>query len=320
MVKIEKLDDKLYMSLYARPRIGDYKEIWSSYRKSEEILKEAIKVRKDKWGERDIVSGIAISNCMLIDYKNINNEIYNELISTIYNNVDIARFVVNGASNGGCSFLLMSLWNHNLVLTDEQKAFAVSEAMNKIGTVKYRKKKEEYSRSLDKACINDEKITLIDIDGSVNPIGVKTKFEYMKYLIDTTSTTQAHGCGSFDIRYYILSNPNWCFEEKQKLVMDFWYDNEVYEKSLEDWEWAIINDYAYVIDKFELSIEKELLYNYNYEDIVSLYSSETVLNMFNEKDIVNRIWSEIQFCKLMHELRPMEWEKEYKNKNKILSK
>ena len=64
-------------------------------------------------------------------------EVYDKLVKSIYNNKDIARIVLDGYSNGGFSFLLMSLWNPTLKLTEEQKQFAVSEAMNKIGTVKY---------------------------------------------------------------------------------------------------------------------------------------------------------------------------------------
>ena len=43
------------------------------------------------------------------------------MIENIYSNTDIARIVVDGYANGGFSFLLMSLWNHNLKLTEEQQ-------------------------------------------------------------------------------------------------------------------------------------------------------------------------------------------------------
>ena len=74
---------------------------------------------------------------MLIDYNSIDEVAHNNLINSIYTNTDIARIVMDGAANGGYSFLLMSLWNYNLKLTEEQKAFAVNEAMNKIGTVRW---------------------------------------------------------------------------------------------------------------------------------------------------------------------------------------
>ncbi len=44
------------------------------------------------------------------------------------------------------------------------------------------------------------------------------------------------GQGYFDIRYHILRNPNWALEEKQRLIMDFWYDDDDYEEALEQWE------------------------------------------------------------------------------------
>ena len=69
---------------------------------------------------------------MLRDYQNVDEIAYNNLIKTIYTNTDIARIVINGASNGGYSFLLMSLWNENIKLTKQQKSFAVKEAMNKL--------------------------------------------------------------------------------------------------------------------------------------------------------------------------------------------
>ena len=151
---------------------------------------------------------------------------YNNLINSIYTNTDIARIVMDGAANGGYSFLLMSLWNHNLKLTEEQKAFAVNEAMNKIGTARWQQSEEEFSKKLDDMGINDDNTTFINIDGCINPIGQKSGAQYMNYMFSTLSTTQAHGTGEFDIRYHILRNPNWSLDEKQKLIMDFWYDDK----------------------------------------------------------------------------------------------
>lgn len=41
---------------------------------------------------------------MLLDYENVDSNIYQNLINTIYSNTDIARIVLDGASNGGNSF------------------------------------------------------------------------------------------------------------------------------------------------------------------------------------------------------------------------
>ena len=122
MVNIDMIDKELYNSIYISPRIGDYKEIWTRIRSNKEILQEAIQVTKDKFGDKDIVKSLSIAEFILLDYKNIDSNIYQDLINTIYSNTDIARIVLNGASNGGDSFLLMSLFNPNLKLTEEQKA------------------------------------------------------------------------------------------------------------------------------------------------------------------------------------------------------
>ena len=46
----------------------------------------------------------------------------------------------------------------------------------------------------------------------------------MNYMFACLSDEQAHGVGEYDIRYYILKNPNWSVEEKQKLIYDFWFN------------------------------------------------------------------------------------------------
>ena len=130
MVNIDMIDKELYNSIYVSPRIGDYKEVWSRIKNNKEVLRGAIQITKDKFGERDIVKGLSIAEFILLDYENVDSNIYQNLINTIYSNTDIARIVLDGASNGGNSFLLMSLFNPNLKLTEEQKAFAVNEAMN----------------------------------------------------------------------------------------------------------------------------------------------------------------------------------------------
>lgn len=276
MVNIDVLDNELYNSIYVFPRIGDYKEVWSRIRSNKEVLREAVQVTKDKFGERDIVKGLSIAEFILLDYDNIDLDIYNDLINTIYSNIDIARIVLDGASNGGNSFLLMSLFNPNLKLTEEQKAFAVNEAMNKLGTTRYSE---------------------IKIDN------------YFQRLLQITSTKQAHGVGAFDIRYYILKNSNWSLEEKRKLVMNFWYDNKVYIEYLEAWEWNIINDYANYKGNPVSQFNMDYLYKYSYNDLLLFYKDEGT---------TTKIWNEIEFCKLMHKLRPQMRELEYKSKIKTI--
>lgn len=300
MLDIEKIDNKLYIARYGIPRIGDANSIWNRIRGNSDVLLEAVKVRKNKWKNGDTVNGLAISDFMLVDYKNVNHVAYNELIKSIYTNRDIARIVVDGASNGGYSFLLMSLWNHNWILTDEQKAFAVDEAMNKIGTTRYKKISSEYSKKLDEKGITDEVTTTIEIDGCVNPIGAKSKNEYFNYIFSVLSDTQAHGVGAFDIRYCILRNPNWTLEEKQKLIMEFWEDDETYDEYLEQWEWGVVND--------AVDYKEDSLPPFDRYDLFNEWTYEMLLKYFGNKEITDRIWEEIEFCKKMHELRPQQWE------------
>lgn len=309
MVDIEKLDDALYKSIYGITRVGDYNEIWSRIKSNPEVLREAVQVKRDKFDEHDIVKGLTICDSMLIDYNSVDEVAYNNLINSIYTNTDIARIVMNGASNGGYSFLLMSLWNHNLKLTEEQKTFAVNEAMNKIGTTRWQQSEEEFSKKLDDMGISDDDITFINVDECINPIGQKSGSQYMSYMFSTLSKTQAHGTGEFDIRYHILRNPNWSLEEKQKLIMDFWCDDEIYDEYLEQWELAIINDSANFKDNLVFQLEKFDLHEYPYEMLSKFYG---------DKETTDRIWSEIQFCKQMRELRPQQWKLEFTPKKKVL--
>lgn len=309
MLDIEKLDDQLYIARFGIPKVGDADAIWNQIKENTGILREAVKIKRNKWNNGDIVNGLTISDAMLIDYRDVDQVAYNELIKSIYTNTDIARIVMDGASNGGYSFLLMSLWNHSLKLTEEQKAFAVDEAMNKFGTTRYKMQSDEYSRKLDDQGITDDITTTIDIDGCVNPIGAKSKNEYFNYMFSMMSNTQAHGTGAFDIRYHILRNPNWTLEEKQKLIMDFWYDDEEYDEYLEQWEYGIVND----SDNYEQ-------FTPQYFDIYELLNEctyETLLEIYRNKEIADELWSEINFCKQMHKLRPQQWELEFASEKKL---
>lgn len=300
MLNIEKIDKELSIAKYGLPRIGDANVIWTQIKSNSEVLRQAVKIRRNKSNSGYIVNGLAISEAILIDYRDVDQVAYNELIKSIYTNKDIARLVIDGAHNGGYSFLLMSLWNHNIKLTEEQKAFAVDEAMNKIGTIRYKKQKDEYSKRLEEQEITDDIITTIDIDRSVNPIGAKTKNEYNNYIFTMLSDTQVHGWGPFDIRYQILRNPNWTLEEKQKLIIDFWYDDETYDEYLEQWEWGIVNDNE--------NFKGNPLPPFDKYELLNEWTYKMLFEFYGNKETTDRIWSEIEFCKQMHKLRPQQWE------------
>ncbi len=301
MVDIKRVENELHKAIYIFRDANMYEDIWNIIKNDPRILREAIKVIRDKYDEADTLQGLTIADTMLKQYEFIDEKAYKELVQTIFSNKDIARTVVDGASNGGYSFLLMALWNYNFKLTEEQKNFAVDEAMNKYGTTRWRKNQEDYSKKLDEMGITDEDTAFINIDGSVNPIGRKLGSKYLNDMFSLASRTQAHGSGDFDIRYYILRNPNWTETEKQKLVYDFWYDDDSYDEALEQWEWNIVNDrYNYQGMPFP-QLEKEYLYDYTYEELLEFYNGN--------EEVAKRIFAEITFCKLMHNLRPQKWEK-----------
>ena len=304
MENIRKIDDKLYGAIYdnCSPYRSKKDEIWKEIREDKELLREAIQVERDKFDEGDILKGIAIANCILRDYNSIDKDIYQELVNTIYSNKDIARCVIDGYSNGGNSYLLMTLWNFDLKLTEDQKAFAVDEAMNKIGTVRNKKKMDEYREKFDMEGITDDIIVTMDLDGSINPVGAKTANMYMADMFTSLSNTQAHGSEPFDIRYWILRNPNWTKEEKAKLINDFYADDEDYEASLNEWEWSFLDEDSLLHGGITI-LDKGMLCEYTMRDLVELYdNNQTAM----------RVKEEVDFFKLMHKLRPTLKEIEYK--------
>ena len=311
MTKIDMVDSELYKTIYIEKDYAKFTKLWGEIREDVVLLKEAIKPCKDKFNQYDTVLGTTICEQILYDYKNVDSEIYQELINLIYSNVDIARKVVNGASNGGYSYLLISLFNLNLKLTDAQKHFAVSEAMNKVGTSYWKKIQERFSKRLDEKGINDETTVYMDFGGSVNPIGQKTSAEYMNLLLTSMGREQAHGTGEFDIRYHILRNPNWTYEEKRVLIMEFWTSANEYDDCLEQWEWGVVNDNANFKYSSISPMDPYLLYQYTYAGLLKFYG---------DKETADRIWDEIQFCKQMHELRPHQNEARLEILERVLSK
>ena len=308
MTNVIKIDDQLYKAIFIFKDLSMYEDIWETVKRNPNYQREAVKIKRDKFDEADTVTGLAIVDTMLKNYKDADPVAYNELIESIYSNVDIARIVVDGAANGGYSFLLMSLWNHDIKLTDKQKHVAVSEAMNKIGTTRWQKNRIAFSERLDEMGITDQNTVIMNLEGCVTPIGQKAGSQYMNYMFASLSEEQAHGVGEYDIRYTILRNPNWSVEEKQKLIYDFWYNDETYDEYLERWEWGIINDPVNYKGLPCPQLEKEYLYDYTLEDLIEFYNG-------NEQT-AKRIFEEISFCKLMHNLRPQQWEKDIVVKEK----
>ncbi len=256
MEELKELNNQLYGADYGIPKVGDFETIWNSIKNRTEILEEAIQVTRNKWNNGDTVKAVSISEAILVDFENVNQEVYQQLVNTIYTNQDIARISIHEPDGGQCySFLLMTLWNFNLQLTEEQKEFAAKEAMIHSGTIK-------------------------DLSPSVCAV---------------------HGHGIFDIRYWILRNPNWTLEEKQELVMRLWDDDDFYDDTLEQWEWSIVNDHDnYQGEAFPPFDRYELFNEWDYDRLLQHHKN---------KEITDRIWGEMEFCKQMHQLRPQQWEK-----------
>lgn len=290
MIDIKGIDKELYYQRYIKQDYDKLNKLWNEVKGNKELLEAAIKVTKNKFGE-DTLESLIICECMLITYDKVDKEVYQKLVNTIYSNEKIARKVLDGAANGGFSFLLYTLFNQNLKLTEKQKAFAVDEAMNKKGTTRYKKLREEYIKELENKQITDDDTIVMDLDGMKTPIGPKSFNTYMFGMMYGMSEMLAHGTGEYDIRYHILRNPNWTNEEKKILIYEFWYNSNTYETYLDRWQWGIIND------AYEKNIELDICYfeDYTYEDILEL--------SLNNKEIANNIWEEMSFIKLMTELR-----------------
>lgn len=134
MENLQLIDDKFYLSKhhykYKEQEQPSADEMWKKIKQDIDILLWAISPVKDKYNENYIVNGLSICESILIDYENIDGYVYKELIETIYKYKDIAKIKLNGYANGGFSYLLMSLWNPNIKLNNEQKKFAVNFAIS----------------------------------------------------------------------------------------------------------------------------------------------------------------------------------------------
>ena len=79
MEKFEKIDNEFYASKYGIPRVGDPNEIWKKIKDNRELLNWSIKKTKDKFGERDLVNGLAICDSILVDYNGVDKDIVEDI-------------------------------------------------------------------------------------------------------------------------------------------------------------------------------------------------------------------------------------------------
>lgn len=200
---ISEIDSVIYKTEYIDKDYKKLKNIWNKVKKDEQLLLLASDVVKDKFNERDMFASNCIVELMLRFPNQVNRGIYEEVVNKIYNNEDLSRIVLDGASNGGYSLLIYTLNNSKLKLTKEQKEFVYEEAMNQ----PYTKRTKDYN------------------------------------VIYSLSTKTCHGVFPYDIRYYILGNTNWSDEEKQELVKEFYSDEVQYASFVDQIENNIQNMY-----------------------------------------------------------------------------
>lgn len=200
---INEIDTLIYKTEYIDKDYIKLKDIWNKIKRDEQLLLLATEVVKDKFNERDVFVSNTIVELILRYPNQVNKGIYEEVVNKIYENEDLSRIVLDGASNGGYSFLLYTLNNNKLNLTNKQKEFAYDEAMNQPFT----ERTKEY--------------------GAFYSLDVKT----------------CHGIFPYDIRYYILGNNNWKDNEKQRLVREFYSNELQYASFIDQIENNIQNMY-----------------------------------------------------------------------------
>lgn len=198
--------------------------------------------------------------------------------------------------------VMRNRWNDG----DTLKSLAISEAIlisvvtkDKAPVEIYKKLVEEIYSNKDIARIvlgiggQGNSFLLISLWKEDFPLTEAQKQFAVSETLEKVNNNITHGYGKYDIRYYILKNQNWTEDEKARLVMDFYPSQEEYEEMLDAWEWEIVNQgvgYGPVIEKIDL-------YEYSYDQISQIYQNQ---------EVADSIWKEIEFCRQMHKLRTWE--------------
>ena len=309
----ERFDNLLFGVTYGTPLDKKNLEpftstyVWGLIKEHRAVLEWAIKVHKDRFG-KDQVNGTTICDFMLRDYKNIDQALYTELARNVLSNIDLAH---RGPS--GVSYLCLVLANKEFPLSEEEKAFVVDEAMKQYGTTRWEKTKQEFEKKLEEGGFNDNQTVYAEFGGQSQPVGAKTFLEYL-HEVYGASFSLRHGYEPYDIRYRILRNKNWSDEEKDTFIKEFWADAEDYDKILEKLEWGIVNDDVNfeIDDVGTLAIEIDDLYDISKEKLISLFASKN-----KSQEEAEELFEEIELCRHMHKVRPMQWERADENEIKI---
>lgn len=133
MTECERIDRELCIKKYNALKKNIHANIrdigWDQIKDNEEVLREAIETHKE--GNHDVVNGISICESIILNYGNVNKDIYDQLISKIFDkdNEDIARNREYIWPDGyiAAPFLILVLMSH-AALSDVQKQFIVDEA------------------------------------------------------------------------------------------------------------------------------------------------------------------------------------------------
>lgn len=286
--ELKKLDVELYKTTYVEDDNKKREQLWTDIKKNKKILEHATTVVKNKFG--DTFLSPTIVECILIDYQNIAQDLYQSLVNKIYSNPDLARIIVDVYSNDEISLLLYTLFNDNLELTEVQKNFALEEAMSKVGTKKYNKRIYDYEQELKNGSINYK---LSDGIPKIRPIGAKTFNTNMTNFIYSLSINKSHGKGKYDIRYHILKNHNFT-AQIENLIFEFYDANEYYTETVDYWEKDIVN----LCTKEN---EKEPMFCI---DEIMVIKEEEVFRILPLEQ-ANKVIREINFIKMLHKIRPM---------------
>lgn len=239
MVEVEKYNNCL----------NSEKINWEKIRENTSLLLDAMELVEDKKNACAVKSPEICSH-ILMDYKNIDKSVYLQLIDLIYSNEEIAHSHLT-YQNERYSFLYASLLNSFLGLTEEQKKYAVHEAM----------------------------------------------FNRMN-----------HGGRAYDIRYQILKNPNWNFEEKRKLIYDFYEDEYDFMLHVDAFERKVLHHPANFKNSIVSVMQEDRLYDYSLFDLEKMYQDSV---------IAVEVFDEINFCRMLHQVRPITLRKNkcfYKDK------
>lgn len=107
------------------------------------------------------------------------------------------------------------------------------------------------------------------------------------------SDQHSHGIGLYDIKYWMLRNPNWGYDEKASLVKKFWNsrESEAFAEFIESLESEIHRD---KVNYENSSFEPYDMYTYTIEELKNFY--------YSEKE-AERIMTEIDFCRLLKRIQ-----------------